>query len=339
MKKIGWRSPSNIAFVKYWGKGPGQIPCNASISMTLNAAYTDTVIELHEKHRNDIEVSYFFEGKINPDFERKILVYLEQTKDFYPVLREHALTIRSENSFPHSTGIASSASAFGALALGLLSASGYEEGDFNQRASFLARLGSGSACRSIYGGYNLWGKLDGQSNPSDEYAVPLTEIHPDFQQMNDAILIVDDTPKKVSSSAGHHLMKDHWYAKNRFAQADFHAKEMIKILKTGDFQQFSSVIEQEALALHAMMMTSAEAYMLLKPGTIRAIEEVRKLRNEYKLKICFTLDAGPNVHVIYPKDDEKQIVSYLEDHLRSQVKEIIYDSMGNGPKQLMIEDN
>lgn len=152
---FAWKCPSNIAIVKYWGKKPIQIPCNSSLSMTLSKSYTETTLELLEKKSNhEIELDYFFENQKNAQFENRIQKYLSEQQSHFPFLKDFALRIHSKNSFPHSAGIASSASAFGALALTLLDAAEHfsrkrDHDDFIKTASNLARLGSGSACRSI----------------------------------------------------------------------------------------------------------------------------------------------------------------------------------------------
>lgn len=331
-EKTIWRCPSNIALVKYWGKKENQIPCNASLSMTLQNAFTEVELTLHEKKSKAIELEYFFDKEKNESFGLRVRRYLEANAEQFPLLREFAVSIHSTNSFPHSTGIASSASSFGAIALALLSVSGYAEEDLKQQASFLSRLGSGSACRSMYAGYALWGRISEVDASSDTYAIPITSIHENFRDMRDAILIIDDTPKKVSSSKGHALMQGHRYAESRFLQANAHCAEMLKVLATGDFEQFIRIIEQEALALHAMMMTSEDSYLLMKPGTVQAIELIRKFRDETTIPVCFTLDAGPNVHVLYPAKVEEAVNSFINSELN--MKGIIYDRIGKGPEKI-----
>jgi diphosphomevalonate decarboxylase len=338
--KIVWRCPSNIAIVKYWGKKGIQIPCNTSVSFTLSESYSEIELEVFDKKSNsNIELEYFFEEKKNVPFENRVLKYLSDHLNQFPVLNDHAIRINSRNSFPHSAGIASSASAFGALALSLLDASfvlqnqSHNE-EFFKRSSQLARLGSGSACRSMYGGFVLWGENKMIAGSSNEFAIPITNIHENFKQWHDAILIVDENPKKVSSSTGHSLMKQNVYAKNRFAQANGRAARIVEVLATGDYEEFIKIAESEALTLHAMMMTSEDYYLLLKPGTLMAIEKVMDFRRETKIPVCFTLDAGPNVHLLYPENDIDTVASFINDELKGSVKKIIFDKMGNGPQKI-----
>lgn len=335
-----WRCPSNIAIVKYWGKKAGQIPCNSSVSMTLTHAFTEVSLELFEKKSKDeIEFEYYFEGRKNDLFETRIRKYLSDQANFFPFLKNHALRMHSQNSFPHSSGIASSASAFGAIALALLDASepslaSLASSDFLQRASHLARLGSGSACRSLFPGFVIWGKNDLIPASADIHAVEVPHLHPVFRNLHDAIVIVDSEPKKVSSSVGHSLMAHHPYAEARFAQANKRTSELINILSTGDFDAFIAITESEALTLHAMMMTSMRHYMLIKPATLHVIERIVEFRKETKIPICYTLDAGPNVHVLYADAYKEKVNNFLNIALRGSVKEVIFDILGAGPERV-----
>lgn len=336
-----WRCPSNIAIVKYWGKTAGQIPMNASISLTLSQSHTEVrATLLPKKAHQKIALSYFFEGKRNELFEAKFSKYLEAQIEFFPFLRDFQLEIQSKNSFPHSTGIASSASSFGGLALVLCDLYEKTQGqaiskNWLQTASTFARLGSGSACRSIFPNWAQWGKTEGQPESSNLYALPILKVHQNFLDMRDTILVVDDEPKKVSSTAGHALMNQHVYAQARFQQANNRVIELAKILQTGRLEDFVRITESEALTLHAMMMTSSEYYLLMRPNTILVIEKIFRYREQTGIPICFTLDAGPNVHLLYPGTYEESVKNFIDNELRNCVKSFIFDRAGNGPEQLI----
>lgn len=332
MSTITVKYPSNIALVKYWGKHGNQLPCNASLSLTLNNAYTETSLHLSEKTSDNIEFSYFFEGTTNEKFSQRVQNYLQNQTEFKDLLQNYALRVDSSNSFPHSAGIASSASAFASIAAAFLKASkNYTEDTFKQQVSRLARLGSGSACRSIYGPYASWGKLSDIQGTSDDYATPVVELHDNFKTMCDAILIVEDEPKKVSSSVGHGLMNGHPFADARFQQANQNCLAMFSTLKSGDFEQFIQIVEREALTLHAMMMTSLDYYVLIKPNTLKIIEQIMQFRKDTKFPICFTLDAGPNIHLLYPSTMQREAQLLIDDFISNQlVKSVIYDHYGTG---------
>lgn len=336
-----WRCPSNIAIVKYWGKKPGQIPMNASISLTLSQSHTEVIAKLLPKKTNQqIALSYFFEGKRNDLFEAKFSKYLEAQSDFFPFLKDFQLEIHSKNSFPHSTGIASSASAFGGLAIVLCDLYEKTQGqaiseNWLQTASNFARLGSGSACRSIFPNWAQWGKTEGQPESSNLFALPIVKVHPIFLDLRDTILIVDDEPKRVSSTAGHALMNNHPYAQARFQHANHRVDELAKILETGNLEDFVRITESEALTLHAMMMTSSDYYLLMRPNTILVIEKILKCREQTGIPICFTLDAGPNIHLLYPGQYEQSVNNFIDKELRNCAKSLIFDRAGNGPEQII----
>lgn len=341
--KVRWRCPSNIAIVKYWGKKGIQIPCNSSISLTLSNSHTEVEATFHEKTTLEtVELNYYFEGELNEKFGKRVADYLADNIDHFPFLRSGAITIYSTNSFPHSAGIASSASAFGAIAVAMLDIAYQVEekeldDEFFSKASLLARLGSGSACRSIYPSFAVWGENEKIEGASNEYAIEITKVHPIFKNMHDAILIVEDEPKKVSSTIGHKLMNEHPFAEERWKQANVRTAKMVDILAEGDIDSFIQICESDALTLHAMMMTSSDYYLLVKPGTIIAIEKIMQFRLEHMVPVCFTLDAGPNVHVLYPDKYKEAVEDFINTELKDTYKKVIFDHEGEGPQKLNIE--
>lgn len=345
--KIAWRSPSNIAFIKYWGKYGIQYPKNPSLSMTLDKCATETSITLMPKENDrERDFTFLFHGKENKAFSKRIDTYLKSLRPFLSFFGDYKLLISSENSFPHSTGIASSASAMSAMALCLSSLeqryAGNSEKDFYRQASQMARLGSGSAARSLYKGYSLWGETALVSNSSNDYAIEFSEdVHEDFLCMKDAVLIINKEQKAVSSSVGHSLMEGHPYSEQRFKQANDNLASLLKVFKSGDFEEFAFILENEALSLHAMMMTAKPWYTLLSPNTITAIQRIRDFRNETNTKIAFTLDAGPNIHIIYPGSEELKVSEFINSELLilCQGQKIIKDNIGLGPELLVEEYN
>ncbi|NLJ08280.1 MAG: diphosphomevalonate decarboxylase [Sphingobacteriales bacterium] len=338
-----WQCPSNIALIKYWGKYPGQLPANPSLSMTLNTSVTKMKIDYEFDARLDSpEISLLFNHQAAPRFEERIIKYLPSIFDILPAIRHCRLHILTENTFPHSAGIASSASGMGALALNLyeinasITGISEPEADKWKKISELARLASGSASRSVYGGWVTWGKIDRLPETSDLYASPLnTGIHSEFLSLRDFIIIVDKTEKKVSSSAGHALMNNHPYAACRYASARKNISDLIDILVAGDVEQFIQIVENEALTLHALMMQSTPSYLLLKPDTLRIIELIQDFREQNKIPLCFTLDAGPNIHLLFHENVEKKVMVLLKEisDLCSKI-EILKDGIGQGPQTL-----
>ncbi|WP_321279702.1 diphosphomevalonate decarboxylase [Marinifilum fragile] len=345
MKKgtVAWESPSNIALIKYWGKTGRQCPCNPSVSMTLKNAVSRTQLSFSE--RKEKWINFEFEGKENLDFAKRIETLFEGLNEEMPFLSQFSYSITSENTFPHSTGIASSASAMSALALcicsmeELISGNQLEHDKFLQKASFLARLGSGSASRSIYESYATWGESSAFSKASNDFATPFSKyIHPIFKDYQDYILLVSSKKKKVSSTAGHGLMKNHPFAQARYHQANSNFERMLGILRSGDLDDFIEVLENEALSLHGLMMNSTPSFTLMKPNTLEAIELIREFRNTTKIPVGFTLDAGPNIHLMFPKKDSLKVDVFVNEQLKDLLENGKYlkDETGLGPKQINI---
>ncbi|MDV3508877.1 diphosphomevalonate decarboxylase [Elizabethkingia anophelis] len=301
--------PSNIALIKYWGKYENQIPANPSISYTLNHCRTNTTMEFSEGE--NFSVQTFLAGNEELKFAERIEKYFKNIEQYLPWILKGKYVIRTENTFPHSSGIASSASGFGAIAKCLMQLDAIFSGNTSEeealkKASFLARLGSGSACRSLYNGLVVWGNTKEVEGSSDLYAVqyPNDEIHPVFKNFNDWVLLIHEGEKSVSSTVGHGLMKTNPYAERRFQEAHENFAKLKNILKTGDLEGFIKLTEHEALTLHAMMMMSDPAFILMKTGTLEVINKIWDFRRITGLPLFFTLDAGANVHLLFPNDIE-----------------------------------
>jgi diphosphomevalonate decarboxylase len=331
--KVTWAAPSNIALVKYWGKKGFQLPANASLSLTLSKAYTQTTVSWERNKNKGLDFEFFFEGKENLKFFEKMKTVLLNLSKELPFLVDYKLKIETVNTFPHSTGIASSASSMAALALCLCSMEkeilGQEE-DFFKRASYLARMGSGSASRSIFGEFVQWGEL--RAEGSDLYATKVKSYHQNFSQLRDTILIVSSEEKKLSSTMGHKLMDDSPAAIERYSQANKNVLKMLEVLSRGNLSEFGAILEEEAFALHANILNSSKGeVILLTPNSLEVIERVRKFRKERNLDLYFTMDAGPNIHLLYPKNQEVEINSFIEMELLKFCESYILDEMGSGP--------
>jgi diphosphomevalonate decarboxylase len=335
-----WKCPSNIALVKYWGKRDFQKPMNPSLSFTLQNSFTETSVELHKVGEQKVE--FYFDGVASP-FGERIEKYLDHISGRLPWVNKYHFRIYSRNSFPHSAGIASSASSFGALALCLteldfeMSGREYLGPDFWKEASELARMGSGSACRSVYPGFTLWGQTHLFESSTDEHTIHLVDgIHPVFYGLRDAIMMVDSGTKEVSSSVGHKLMDNHFFQRSRIAQASENVNELYLSLLSGDQGKFVQVVENEALSLHAMMMTSNPSFILLKPNSLELIQRIRHFREKTQIPVCFTIDAGPNIHLLYFQENEVDIKAFIERELIQFCENgnWIDDRIGIGPERL-----
>lgn len=344
--EITWQSPSNIALVKYWGKKENQIPANPSISFTLDNCKSTTRLKFSsrksETKNPDFDFEFFFEGKPKEDFKPKIQKFFQRLESYCPYLKDFSFEIHSENSFPHSSGIASSASGMSALALCIMDLEKklYPEmcqDHFNRKSSFLARLGSGSASRSIEGNLVVWGKHKNIESSSDLFGVKFPyEVHEVFKNYQDTILLVDKGEKLVSSTVGHDLMYEHPFAEMRFQQAHDNLNKLIPILKSGNTTEFIKIVESEALTLHAMMMSSQPYFILMKPNTLEIINKIWSYREKTQIPVCFTLDAGANVHILYPENHQNKVLEFVKNELVAycQNGQYICDQVGDGAARI-----
>jgi diphosphomevalonate decarboxylase len=340
---VTWKSPSNIALIKYWGKKEAQIPQNPSISFTLDACATVTTLSYkrREKATDDFSFELYFEGKQKDDFKPKINIFLKRIQQYLPFLKDYHFKIETSNSFPHSSGIASSASGMSALALCLMSLEKelnptMTDEEFNRKASFLARLGSGSASRSVEGNLIVWGQHNDTIGSNDLFAIKYPyKVHEIFKNFHDTILLVDKGEKQVSSTVGHNLMYNHPFAEQRFMQAHENLTKMQSVLADGDLDEFIAIVESEALTLHAMMMTSMPYFILMKPNTLEIINSIWKFREASGTHICFTLDAGANVHILYPENEKDKVYPFIQQELVKfcQNGHHICDRIGFGAKK------
>ena len=336
-----WQAPSNIALVKYWGKNSPQLPKNASLSFTLTDAQTQTEVNFTPLDFPTKKVSFniFFAGKEMPSFQPKIEAFFNHIIVYQPFLLHYKVLIKSKNTFPHSSGIASSASSMAALAACLVDFESHlspmDDKLKLEKISFLARLGSGSACRSVQGPMMAWGIHASVADSSDLMAITVDDIHPIFTTYCDTILLVDKVQKQVSSTLGHKLMHNHPYAAQRFIQANEQLSALLPVLKSGNLDDFITIVEKEALDLHAMMMTSSPYFILMQPNTLNIIKSIWKFRTETKTPLCFTLDAGANVHLLYPKDITSSVKAFIASDMLQfcQNRQCVHDVVGKGIKK------
>jgi diphosphomevalonate decarboxylase len=188
----------------------------------------------------------------------------------------------------------------------------------------------------MFPGFTVWGTSKALPGSTDLLAVPVPEIHPDFKTLHDTILLVNKKEKPVSSSEGHNRMNGHPFAESRIIQTGNNTTALLEALKTGDRKTFIRIVENEAFTLHALMMTSEEGFMLMQPDTVQIISRIQALRKETGLDICFTLDAGPNIHLLYFEDQVEQVHKLIVEHLlkNNEQNMRIDDLYGNGPVKI-----
>lgn len=309
--KASARAHTNIALVKYWGKKDQKliIPQTDSLSLTLDKFFTDTTVEFDNSLDQD---QLFIDGQqVAPNKLGKVTRVLDQVR----LLSQQPCfaKVKSHNNVPMAAGLASSASAFAALALAASTAAGLK---LSQRElSRLARRGSGSATRSIFGGLVEW---HAGTDDASSYAEPIME-HVDFGLEMMAILI-DTHRKKVSSRGGMQLSVETSPFYEAWRTVVAHDMTAMKAaIQHRDIPQIGHIAEENAMRMHALTLSADPAYTYFDGGTIKAINLIKGLRNQ-GLNCYYTVDAGPNVKVIYDHQDRQRIINQLapvfgEDHL------------------------
>lgn len=313
---------SNIAFIKYWGNFDARLrmPLNDSLSMNLDALKTETTVEFEEAIEDDI----IFVGDEPADEKTKARVIAQLDL----VRKEAKLTtkarVHSRNNFPGATGLASSASAFAALTLAGTRAAGL---DLTERAlSILARHGSGSAARSIPAGFVEWLAATNVTSTSDQsYARQL--LAPDAWDLKDVIAIVSRDPKKVGSSEGHAAVNSSPFLGERISRLPSRYHRVRRELLNKNLKGMGTEIEAEAVELHMLAMTSRPPIFYWAPATVRVLDAVRQWRED-GLSAYYTLDAGPNVHVIVEAKDAEEVAHRLKTF--ADVQEVIVSGAGQG---------
>lgn len=296
------RAYSNIAFIKYWGNTDHhlRLPANGSISMNLEGVETVTTVHFDESLIEDM--LFLGDEKAAPEATQRASTHLSMIRDTYG--KTGYARIVSRNNFPMGTGIASSASAFAALTVAALSAWGIKVSE--REASTLARRGSGSAARSIPGGFVEWYK--GNDHESS-YAESIAPTH--HWDLVDLIAIVSSEHKAVGSTGGHKLASTSPLQQARIDNTPRRLAVCRQAIHDRDFGTFAEVVEHDTLIMHGVMMTSSPSLMYWVPPTLALMQRVRELRTD-GINAAFTIDAGPNVHIITTRSDAGQVMEALE---------------------------
>ena len=299
-------APSNIAFIKYWGKKNEdlRLPENGSISINLSNLLTTTTVEFNPDLKKNLII---INGEKEENEGSRVVKHLDRIRKLAKI--KYRAKVVSKNNFPTGTGLSSSASGFAALTLAASNAAGLNLSE--KELSILARLGSGSACRSIPDGFVEW--LGGETNETS-YSVSL--YPPEYWDIVDIIAIVSKNKKEKPTTEGQKLAKSSPFFPVRLLKIKERIKLIKKYLKEKNFPLFGELVEQEALELHAIMLTSTPPLIYWLPATISVMHAVQKWRNE-GLEVYFTVNTGQNIHILCKKKDIKQVVKRAE-----QIREV-----------------
>jgi diphosphomevalonate decarboxylase len=315
---------SNIAFIKYWGNFDARLrmPLNDSLSMNLDALFTETTVEFDDAlDRDEIVLG----GE--PADDKTCARVADQLNRVRARADQTAFArVHTRNNFPAATGLASSASAYAALTLAAARAAGL---DLTERElSILARQGSGSAARSIPPGFVEWlAATNVTSTSTQSYARQL--LPPEAWDLNDVIAIVSRDPKKVGSSEGHAAVNTSPFLGERLSRLPIRYHRVRRELLNKNLPGMGTEIEAEAIELHLLAMTSRPPIFYWSPATVRVMDAVRQWRAE-GLTCFYTLDAGPNVHVLVEAQNAQEISARLATF--ADVQEVIVSGPGGGAR-------
>ena len=301
-QKATARAHPNIAFIKYWGNQNEELrlPENSSLSMNLDGLYTETTVIWDNKDADSLVLNNELQ---TGQALTRVVKHLNLIRNYVPNLPAYA-TVISSNNFPMGAGIASSAASSAALTVAAIGAADIELPE--KILSSLARLGSGSASRSIPTGFVEWHKgVDHESSYAESIGAP------DYWDLVDVIVIVSNSHKKVGSTEGHQSAHTSDLQPGRL----IHVNERLKVCKEAllnrDFQSFAEVVEEDSNFMHSVMMTSRPPLFYWQAASVAIMQEVKHWRED-GLQVCYTLDAGPNVHCICIRKDMSQVIDRLK---------------------------
>ena len=307
-------APANIAFVKYWGVRDSQhtLPYNGSISMNLDSCLTTTTVAFDPAlERDQVELTMYGQPAQRADGRplERVVAHLDRLRALAGV--DWRARVESTNNFPSDAGIASSAAAFAALTLA--GAAALELALDERQLSLLARRsGSGSASRSIPTGFVEWSIPDGDYDPQawDEQSYAFSLAPPEHWQLADVVAVVDAGAKKIGSAENHRLASTSAFFPTRLSELPARLDATRAAIAARDLEALGEAIEADAVSMHAICMTSRPPSFYWNGATLEVIHAVRGWRADGLLSY-FTIDAGPNVHVICAAADRAEVARRL----------------------------
>ncbi|ERI94773.1 diphosphomevalonate decarboxylase [Clostridiales bacterium oral taxon 876 str. F0540] len=323
--KASARANTNIALIKYWGKRDDKLflPMNSSLSITLDSFYTETTVEFKEELNKDIFT--LNSSPVDEAESNKVFKFLDKIRQLSHT-KMYAV-VSSQNMVPTAAGFASSASGFAALAAAAAKALSLNIGE--KEISILARQGSGSACRSIYGGYVEWYKGEMEDGADSHANQLLTEKDWDICILS---VLVESKQKKISSREGmKRTVETSPFYLGWLNTVEKDLEKAKAAIRNKDFQSLGEVTEANTLKMHATMLGAEPPVLYWQSGTMEVINHVQALRLS-GIKAYFTIDAGPNVKVLCLPEDE----TIVKDELIKlpSVKQIITCHPGPGIRYL-----
>lgn len=323
MTKATCEARANIALIKYWGRADHEwnLPLTSSLSLTVDKLVTTTTVIAEDSLRADEVVINGAQQSGKP--YARVVRHLDRLRG--RVGSEARCRVVSRNDFPSSAGLASSASAFAALTIAGFAALGAEVLDVPgatpdssasgpavdpREASTFARLGSGSASRSIFGGFVEWHAGKTHEESFAEQVAPPSHI-----DLHDVVLIFEEGEKKVGSAEGHGLADTSPLNAGRLARVPALLREVREGVRARDVARLGKAAEEDALLMHAVMMTSDPSLLYWSEKTVAGLHAVRRWREE-GIEVYATIDAGPNLHLLCIGEDAQEVARRAQEELR-----------------------
>lgn len=326
MTKAAVRAHTNIALIKYWGKADETLflPMNSSLSLTLDGLYTDTFVEISDTFTED--QFYLNDVLQSPEETAKISRFLDLFRNKSGIT--HFIQVKSVNHVPTAAGLASSASAFAALAGALNRATGLNM-DLETLSTY-TRRGSGSATRSLFGGFVEWQK---GTSSEDSMAVPVDDASWDIGMV---IIAVNKSAKKISSRVGmKQTVETSPFYPAWVASAEEDLLAIKKAIKERNFEKVGQITEHSAMKMHGSMLGAETPIIYFEPDSIKAIRAVRALREQGIL--CYvTMDAGPNVKVLCRLSEAGKIKEMLREYFSEE--QLLISGPGQGIRPLTAQE-
>lgn len=328
-RKVTAEAPANLALVKYWGARDLDrgIPNHPSLSITLSRCRSRCTVEPRDGDE-DVVLRFDAEGGGRPaseDFARPVLRHVTRLRR--AAGHGAAVRVATRNNFPTGAGLASSASGFAALTLAVARAFGVELGP-EERSVWARRSGSGSAARSTLGGYVEW-----PGGAGAEMEGPARQLAPPGHwDLRDVVALVDAGEKEVSSRAGHERAASSPHYRRRLELVPGRVEEVREAVRSRQLSRLGPVAETEAVEMHLVAMSSRPPIYYWSPGTLEVMRAVRGLRSEGRAEAYFSIDAGPNVHVICRPAEADTVADRLRE--LPSVQEVLRDGVGGGPRYL-----
>ena len=314
------RAFANIAFIKYWGNADERLrlPANPSLSMNLDGLYAQTTVSW-----GTLEDSLTINGEdASASAHARVVVHLDELRQRLNI--QGKACVESQTNIPLGAGIASSAAAFAALTVAALAAAGIERDE--AVVSALARLGSGSAARSVPTGFVAW-----PASETHETGFAHSIAPPEHWALADVIAVVHAGEKAVSSRRGHRTAATSPLQSARVASATERYEICKQAILARDFEALATVVELDSNAMHAVMMTSQPPLLYWQAASLTVMHAVASWRAS-GIPVCYTLDAGPNVHCLCPTELAPQLRALVRE--LPGVRETRLASVGGGARIL-----